>query len=198
MKVLIVYGTTEGHTRDLCGFIGEALSLRGAYVTEVEASPTAPSPESFDVCFVAASLHVARYQTAVIEYVRRVHDALSKTRASFISVSLAAAGENPDDWAGLDECVARFRNETGWTPAAVHHAAGAIRYSHYDFFKRLMLQSIARKRGKKTVTSRDYDLTDYDALQQFAIDFAFGPEKDLIAVSPAPVHSRSEAAPSLA
>ncbi|MET0375003.1 MAG: hypothetical protein ABW128_12210 [Rhizorhabdus sp.] len=44
-------------------------------------------------------------------------------------------------------------------------AAGAIRYSHYDFFKRLAIKHIARRRGTETVTSRDYDLTDCDALK---------------------------------
>lgn len=179
MKILMVYGTTEGHTRDLCSFIAELLSAGGADVTSVEASADAPSPEGFDACFIAASLHIARYQSTVVAYVRRFREALSSIRSAFISVSLAAAGENPQDWAGLEECLARFRGETEWTPAAVHHAAGAIRYSHYDFFKRLMLHHIASKRGKQTVTSRDYDLTDYDALAQFASTFAFGLGREL-------------------
>jgi menaquinone-dependent protoporphyrinogen oxidase len=177
MKALIVYGTTEGHTRDLCSFIGETLALRGAEVTQVEAGDVVPSPDRFDVCFVAASLHAARYQSQVTDYVRRFHAAFASARSAFISVSLAAAGENPDDWAGLEECIARFKNETHWTPAAIHHAAGAIRYSQYDFFKRLLLRYIATKRGKDTVTSRDYDLTDYDALQRFAVEFAYGKER---------------------
>lgn len=176
MKVLIVYGTTEGHTRDLCNFIGEALAQRGAHVTTSEASAGAPSPKGYDACFLAASLHVGKYQASLADYVRRFHDELTQARAAFISVSLAAAGENPDDWAGLDECVARFLSETHWTPQAIYHAAGAIRYSHYDFFKRLMLHHIAKKRGMQTVTDRDYDLTDYDALQRFAVEFAFTPE----------------------
>ena len=66
----------------------------------------------------------------------------------------------------------RFEHETLWSPKAVHHAAGAIRYSQYDFFKRLALKHIARQRGKETVTSRDYDLTDYAALKLFVLEFA--------------------------
>jgi menaquinone-dependent protoporphyrinogen oxidase len=78
--------------------------------------------------------------------------------SAFISVSLSAAGENPDDWEGLETCVARFLHEASWRPKAIHHAAGAIRYSQYDFFKRLAMKFIAARRGQHTVTSRDYAL----------------------------------------
>lgn len=33
-------------------------------------------------------------------------------------------------------------------------------------------QFLARQRGKNTVTSRDYDVTDYEALRRFVLDFA--------------------------
>jgi menaquinone-dependent protoporphyrinogen oxidase len=172
MKALIAYGSTEGHTRDLCDFVRRALAGHGAAVTVVEAGPDAPGPEGFDLCFVAASVHVGRYQSPVTDYAARHCAALAAGRSGFISVSLSAAGENPDDWAGLEQCLARFVSETGWTPTAIHHAAGAIRYSHYDFFKRLALKYIAGKRGRDTVTTRDYDLTDYDALRRFVLGFA--------------------------
>ena len=128
---------------------------------------------------LAASIHLGRYQGAVVNFTRANHEALSARASAFISVSLAAAGENPDDWEGLEECLARFEHETSWTPRAVHHAAGAIRYSQYDFFKRLALKHIAAKRGKGTVTSRDYDLTDYEALKAFALDFVTGETRKL-------------------
>ena len=58
------------------------------------------------------------------------------------------------------------------TPWALHHAGGAIRYRHYDFFKRLASKFMAKKRGLKTVMSRDYDFTDYDASRAFVLTFA--------------------------
>ena len=41
---------------------------------------------------------------------------LNSGNSGFISVSLSAAGENPDDWEGLEQCLARFEHETLWTP----------------------------------------------------------------------------------
>ncbi|HEY0651182.1 flavodoxin domain-containing protein [Phenylobacterium sp.] len=177
MRILMIYGTTEGHTRELCNFAASRLRERDLPTTVEEAGhdPHHPDPSPYDVVFLAASLHVGRYQPRLMEYARTHHATLNKIRSAFISVSLSAAGENPHDWEGLEQCLARFEHETLWTPSAVHHAAGAIRYSQYDFFKRLAMKHIAAKRGQRTVLSRDYDLTDYDALSRFVLDFVGAP-----------------------
>jgi menaquinone-dependent protoporphyrinogen oxidase len=173
IRILLVYGTTEGHTRDLCDAMAVALKGQGHEVTvrDAAAREQAPDPRGYDASILAASLHVGRYQAPLAAFARAHHELLNAKPSAFVSVSLAAAGENPDDWEGLEQCLMRFLNETMWKPKAVHHAAGAICYSHYDFFKRLALKYIASRHGMQTVTSRDYDLTDYDALKKFALDF---------------------------
>jgi len=173
MHVLIVYGTTEGHTRNLCHFVARELHEAG-HPTAVEpagADATKPDPNPYGAVFLAASLHVGRFQAPLVAYARERHEALNAKPAAFISVSLSAAGVNPHDWEGVEQCLARFEHETLWTPQAVHHAAGAILYSHYDFFKRLALKFIAAERGQHTVISKDYDMTDYAALRGFVLAF---------------------------
>jgi menaquinone-dependent protoporphyrinogen oxidase len=174
MRILIVFGTTEGHTREVCQFAARCLREAGHAATTEAAGPNNafPDPTDYDAVLLAASLHVGQYQPALENYARRHHEVLNAGRSAFISVSLSAAGENPDDWEGLDACLARFQNATQWTPREVHHVAGAIRNSQYDFFKRLALKHIAAKRGHRTEMNRDYDLTDYEALKAFVLAFA--------------------------
>ena len=55
-----------------------------------------------------------------------------------------------------------------------------------DFrMKRLAMKFIAHKRGKATVTSRDYDLTDYDDFYAFVLGFAAKADKKAPAAAPA-------------
>lgn len=174
MRVLIVYGSTEGHTRDLMHYAARAL-VEAGYPTAVEpAGPDAsePDPRRYDAVILAASVHVGRYQPPLVAYARAHNAVLNAKPTAFISVSLSAAGFNPSDWEGCEDCLAKFQHETLWTPKAVHQAAGAIRYSQYDFFKRLALKYIAAQHGAPVVTSKDYDLTDYAALSGFVVDFA--------------------------
>jgi len=173
MLILIVYGSTEGHTRHLSEYLAGCLKEAGyeAEVTDSALATDELNPSDYDAVLVAASLHVGRYQSAVVEFAHLHHEALNETPSAFISVSLSAAGVNPHDWEGLEQCLARFLHETMWRPNAIHHAAGAIRYSQYDFFKRLAIDFIARQHGQATVKSQDYDFTNYPALKTFVLEF---------------------------
>jgi len=174
MRVLIVYGTTEGHTRALSHFAASALEAAGRPTAVEPAGSEAayPDPNPYDAVILAGSLHVGRYQAPLAAYARAWHEVLNAKPSAFISVSLCAAGINPHDWESAEDCFVRFQHETLWTPKAVHQAAGAIRYSQYDFFKRLALQFIASQRGEAVPTARHHDLTDYAALSSFVVDFA--------------------------
>jgi len=82
----------------------------------------------------------------------------------FISVSLSAAGTDPEDLKGIADCADRFKADTNWTTAPVHQVAGAFRFTEYDFFKRWVLKLIAWEKGVKIEPGKDVELTNWDAL----------------------------------
>src|ERR1051326_6227393 len=95
MRILIVYGSTEGHTRDLSAFVCNVLQEDGqeVIVRDSAAKEPPPDPNTYDVVFLAASLHVGRYQAALMEFARAHHETLNAMPSAFISVSLSAAGD---------------------------------------------------------------------------------------------------------
>jgi menaquinone-dependent protoporphyrinogen oxidase len=197
MRFLIVFGTTEGHTREIGQFAAGVLREAGHTATIEEATGEGAQVRiaPYDGVILAGSLHVGRFQAGLVRFAQAHAAELNRKPSAFIAVSLSAAGVNPDDWEGLDQCLQRFQHETGWTPRVLLNAAGAIRYSQYDFFKRLAIQHIAARRGQKTVTSRDYDLTDYDAVRAFVLSFA-GAAGAKAQTSPEAARESSDAAPS--
>ncbi|HEY9219881.1 MAG TPA: flavodoxin domain-containing protein [Phenylobacterium sp.] len=170
MNTLIVYGTTEGQTAKICEFIRARLAAEGHSVSAVDArhAPAAIGGQ-FDAVILAASVHAGHYQAPLIAFAHKHAARLNAMPSAFVSVSLSAAGDDEKDWKGLRECVERFERETGWIPAEVHHAAGAFRFSEYDFFKRYALKLIARQHGQPS--DHDYELTDYQALAAFTDSF---------------------------
>ena len=173
MRLLIVYGTTEGQTRKIAQFMRDRFAAAAHVVTLVEAIDATPKldPRAFDAVLVSGSLHAGRYQAAIEDFVRTHASALAAVRSAFVSVSLAAAGDDEEDKHGLAKCVADFVHRTGWSPATVHHVAGAFRYTQYDFFKRWALKYIAWRKGAPMDTSQDFELTDWDDLGRFVDDF---------------------------
>lgn len=172
MRTLLVYGTTEGHTRALCQFAGRVLRDAKHLATVEEVGPDVdhPDPRAYDAVVLAGSLYVGRFQPNLVRYAQTHHAALNERPSAFLAISLCAAGLNPDDWASADDCTAQFAHETLWTPRAIHQAAGAIKYSEYDFFKRLVLKQLAARRSKG-MKGPENDLTDYDALGAFVLEF---------------------------
>jgi menaquinone-dependent protoporphyrinogen oxidase len=173
MKILLVYGTTEGHTRKIAAFIADRLSGGGHTVAMADASDV-PHPldiGGFDAILIAASVHVGRYQSSVVRFVNEHRAAIEARPNAFLSVSLAAAGDERQDVQGLKACVARFQSQTGWTPHQVEHVAGAFRYTAYGFFKRWVMKTIAYRKGAPTDTGRDHELTDWEHLARFVDAF---------------------------
>lgn len=172
-RILLVFATTEGQTRQVCDRAAAMLREAGARVTLADAAGSPPTPTiAFDAVVLAGSLHQGRYQPALVAYARTHRLALNAARTALLSVSLSAAGSRASDLAGLQRCVGEFAEVTGWKPGAVHHVAGTLRYSRYGAIKRRLMWLIARSRGLKTSISRDYSLTDYRALERFLLGFA--------------------------
>jgi menaquinone-dependent protoporphyrinogen oxidase len=173
-SILVLYGTTEGQTRKVARFIADRLAARGDEARLVDAveAERKLDPRAFRAAVIAASLHTGHYQPAVVDFVSRHHDTLNLMPTAFVSVSLSAASHDADDLEGLARCLAEFVHRTQWKPREVHHAAGAFRFSEYDFLKRWALKYIAYRKGQPTDTSKDYELTDWNALGAFVDGFA--------------------------
>ena len=174
MNVLLLYGTTEGQTGKIARFVTERLVQDGQKALMIEARESAFIPDlgEFDAVLIAASLHAGRFQREVIEFVKHNRQALAEKSSALLSVSLSAAGRDPQDVVGLATCVAQFIEQTGWTPGRVHHVAGALRYSAYGLITRWVMRHIAARRGAPTDTRRDYELTDWQDLARFIDEFA--------------------------
>jgi menaquinone-dependent protoporphyrinogen oxidase len=171
--ILIAYGTTDGHTARIAGFLGSMLQTSGAQIDiiRVGVDGADPSPQRYDAVVVAGSLQAGGYQRPLRHWVRRHAHALNTLPTAMISVCLGILQKDPKVWADLDARVNRFIEETGWQPSVVKIVAGALLYTHYGVLKRWIMRRITRKAGVETDPSRDYIYTDWDDLRLFAEGF---------------------------
>jgi menaquinone-dependent protoporphyrinogen oxidase len=175
MKILVVYATTEGQTRKVARHAFDRLAGAGHSVELLPASDAdGLDPGGFDAVLVAGSVHAGRYQKELVAWVTAEAARLAGVPSLFLSVSLTAAGEDAEDWAGLRGCVDRFAEETGWTPGRVEHVAGAFRFSEYDFFKSWAMRWIAAQKDESVRPGEDKEYTDWDALDAVLKDWTAG------------------------
>lgn len=172
-RMLILYGTVEGQTRKIAEFLSDGAVRRGRAATLIDAAhvPVDLELEDYGAVLVASSVHMARHHAGVIDFVKRHAEALNHKKSAFISVSLSAMSDEPEDEADARGYVERFIEETGWRPGRVHFAAGALRFAEYDFFKRWLIRSIAKDRGVDVGGRKEIEFTDWTQLEAFVEEF---------------------------
>lgn len=187
MKVLAVYGSTYGQAEAVMRRVAATLQAHGHDVQTFkgDAVPADLAVVGFDAVIVAASIIVGKYQAYIRAFVRRHAAALRTRPTAFISVSGTSPESVPEWQAAARKYVSAFALETGWEPRWTATFSGALRYQHYNLVTRWIMKMIARRAGGPTDTSREYEFTDWSAVDRFASELgtALGPG----AAQPAPL-----------
>ena len=178
MRVAIFYATREGQAQRVAGRIAADLRERHAEVDvhNVKALHAPIDWSAYTAAFVIASVHAGHHEPEMIAFVRLFRHELERLSAPFLSLTLSEAGAEDASAPGERREQARadaqrmidvFVEETGWRPTRTLRVAGALAYSRYNFFIKLIMKRIARKAGFKSDASRDYEFTDWAAVDRF-------------------------------
>jgi menaquinone-dependent protoporphyrinogen oxidase len=172
-RILILFASVDGQAARIAERVGEILTRAGHDIERipVDAPGLARSLGACDAVIVGGAI---RYGRHVRNLEPRVRDHVKKISArpnAFFSVSLSAGGPGarPD---AARQYVATFCERTGWHPQSTAIFGGALRYTKYNLFIRFMMRLIVGIAGGDTDTTRDYEYTDWHAVERFALEFA--------------------------
>jgi menaquinone-dependent protoporphyrinogen oxidase len=171
-KILVMFGTTDGHTAKVADALASRLRRDRHDVDVVNAAYAQPDPSVYDAVIVAASVRAGRYQREIVHWVLKNFRKLNAMPTAFISVCLGVLQHEPKVDRELQTIVAAFLRSTSWQPLETKVVAGALKYTRYNFVERWLMKRIVRKAGGDTDTSRDYEYTDWADLQLFADRFS--------------------------
>jgi menaquinone-dependent protoporphyrinogen oxidase len=172
-NILMVYGTAYGQTEKIVRRMADRLTTEGHRVTIWNGGElsTQPGLAGFDAFLVAGSVVFGRHQRYLVDFVRRNRSRLNATPGAFVSVCGALVG----NWArGREEAekyLEQFQDETGWRPQLTRSLAGGLPYTQYGLVTRWMMKLISYATGRPTDTSKDWDLTDWGAVDKCALEF---------------------------
>jgi len=178
MKTVVFFATREGQARRVAEHISDTVHDRGvaADLFDVRDGRGPIDWMAYETAFVVASVHLGKHEKEMIRFVRAHRPGLERIGAAFVSLSLSQAGaqderHSADDRrrasADVERMIDAFVADTGWQPARVLPAAGALAYRRYNPLVRFVIKRIARANGAPTDTSRNYELTDWAAVDRF-------------------------------
>lgn len=171
--ILVAYGTTEGHTRKIAEFIAQRLRAAGreAHLVDTATAAAAQVAPTYAGAILGGSLHQHRHQSSLTHFIRANAGWLNAIPVAFFSVSLSAASSDPAEHDEVRRLAEDYLAETGLKAGMLRLVAGALMYTQYDYFKRLLMKMIARREGGATDTSRDHEYTDWDDVARFVDAF---------------------------
>jgi menaquinone-dependent protoporphyrinogen oxidase len=166
LRILVTYHTVEGQSAKIAERIGATLRADGAEAEVVEVSD-APPPGGFDAAIVGDSIHV-HHSRALRHYVGRHVDALNAMPSALFQVSMTSATHDDEHDHIARRSVDELLDASGYDPDLVGLFAGALMYTKYGWIKRRIMRAIEAKQGRDVDTTRDFEYTDWDAVDEFA------------------------------
>lgn len=185
-SVLVLYGTTDGHTGKVAAAIADAVRDSGCGADVVEAASPAGrvGPEPYDAVVVAASVHGGKFQGPVRRWIQMHAASLNQIPTAFVAVCLTVLDKRAESQHAIATIMQRFFADTGWQPPVHTAIAGALLYTRYNWLKRWIMKRIVAKAGGDTDTGRDYEYTDWPALRVFTRQFVTRALREEIFMTP--------------
>lgn len=169
MNVLVVFSSTHGHTTRIAQRIARVLRREGHHVSVRRIEDAPHDLGRWDAVIAGGSLHMGTHQDELVAWAHAHHRALAERPNAFFSVSLSASEDTPEAREATRECIDRFVEDTEWDPDHSEALAGCLQYTRYDAPTRILMATKMHRGGHPADTSRDHELTDWDAVESFAL-----------------------------
>lgn len=169
MNILLVYASLEGQTAKIAGRIAEQLRNENHRVTTKKADQLTAdfTLNRYDAAIIGGPVHMNRYPKPLKKFVQQHLDWLNNHTSAFFTVCMAINNQRPESQRVAEGYQNNFESETHWHPTQSAIFAGAVKYTQYGFFTRLIMKLISQREGGNTDTSHDYEYTDWNAVMQF-------------------------------
>ena len=141
-KILIIYSTTDGHTREICQRLQQVIVKQAHMVTlmSIDDEPNMDL-EPFDKIVLGASIRYGKHGKQVYEFIKRNEQILNSKPNAFFSVNVVARKSNKNQ-PETNPYLKKFLKQISWQPKELAVFAGKIDYQRYRFWERLMIRVI--------------------------------------------------------
>ena len=165
--ILILYSTTDGHTKKICQKIQSVAEQQGHGVQLVSIDDEAKTDlELFDKIVVGASIRYGKHNKKVVNFVARNEEVLTRKRSAFFSVNVVARKPNKNQ-PDTNPYMQKFLQKTPWKPDELTVFAGKIDYQKYGFIDRFMIRFIMYITKGPTDTNAVVDFTNWQQVEDF-------------------------------
>ena len=166
-KFLIIYSTTDGHTKMICeriknfltdGNLVELLSLEDAKKVDLS---------NFEKIIIGASIRYGKHSKELYKFINLNKIILDKKKCAFFSVNVVARKPEKNT-AETNPYINKFLKISKWQPNKIGVFAGKVDYPSYNLFDKYIIKFIMFITKGPTNTSQSYEFTDWSKVDDFS------------------------------
>tara|TARA_Y100000739_G_C20588326_1_gene456534 strand:+ start:646 stop:1164 length:519 start_codon:yes stop_codon:yes gene_type:complete len=165
-KKLIIYSTTDGHTKFICDYIVEKSKKKSAIDLISLDNVETLNLRLYETIIIGASIRYGKHQRELYQFIQNNLEVLKETKASFFSVNAVARKSNKDS-PETNPYVKKFLKLSNWQPEVLGVFAGKINYPEYRFFDKQIIRLIMWLTKGPTDTSGVYEFTDWGKVDEY-------------------------------
>ena len=168
MKSLILYSTTDGHTKKISEFIKLNSKKNNFQILPIDETYNI-SLADYDLIVIGASIRYGNHNPKVFKFIKQNIEVLKKAKNAFFSVNVVARkeGKNTPD---TNPYIRKFIKRSNWVPMKLGVFAGKVDYPNYNFINKAIIRFIMFITKGPTDTSQSYEFTNWDDIKSFAIE----------------------------
>ena len=166
-KILIVYSTTDGHTKKICQRI-LSVAEKAGHIVALSAVEDLFRKDlnGFDKIVVGASIRYGKHNKKVCEFAEQYEKLLENKVSAFFSVNVVAR-KSDKNTAASNPYLKKFLSKVSWKPDELAVFAGKIDYQQYRLLDRMMIRLIMYLTKGPTHPQTVVEFTNWDQVEQF-------------------------------
>ena len=166
-KIIIIYSTTDGHTREICSRLLKIAEKENNEVKLISIEDvTNIDLNKFDKIIIGASIRYGKHSPKVYNFINKNLQILDKKSNAFFSVNVVARKPNKNQ-PETNPYLKRFLSKISWKPKELAVFAGKIDYQKYSMFDRYMIRMIMWITKGPTHPKTNIEFTDWDQVNKF-------------------------------
>ena len=167
MNLLIIYSSTDGHTKIICEKIRN--NLENSSNVELVSLDHALNLDlsKFNKIVIGASIRYGRHSNDLYKFIKFNKDILEQKDTAFFSVNVVARKIEKSD-PETNPYIKKFLKISNWKPGKIAVFAGKVDYPNYRFFDKYIIKLIMFITKGPTDTTQTYEFTNWSKVDAFA------------------------------
>ena len=164
---LIIFSTTDGHTKKICerivNFLNNEKLVKIASLDEA----TKLDLSEFQRIIIGASIRYGKHSRELYKFIKLNKRILDQKQSVFFSVNVVAR-KFQKNTPETNPYIKKFLRISKWQPKKLGVFAGKVDYPSYNIFDKYIIKLIMFITGGPTDTSQSYEFTDWSKVEDFA------------------------------